>query len=135
MAPMQRSRVAWLNEGGRNTKFFHQKARWRSRKNFIKKPKKYDGSWSTDQVEMRDMVVQYFTDLFQRDDQVNPQEIVELFDTVITDDINKELCKAYNHEEINDALFQIGPLKAPCPDGFPARFFLEEWAYPKRRYH
>jgi hypothetical protein len=29
--------------------------------------------------------------------------------------------------EISDALFQIGPLKAPGPDGFPARFYQRNW--------
>ena len=29
--------------------------------------------------------------------------------------------------EISNALFQIGPLKAPGPDGFPARFFQRNW--------
>lgn len=30
------------------------------RKNFIKKLKKHDGTWCSDQVEMRDMAVKYF---------------------------------------------------------------------------
>ncbi|XP_073353971.1 uncharacterized protein [Aegilops tauschii subsp. strangulata] len=30
--------------------------------------------------------------------------------------------------EISDALFQIGPLKAPGCDGFPARFYQRNWA-------
>lgn len=35
--------------------------------------------------------------------------------------------KPYNEKEIGNALFQIGPLKAPGPDGFPGRFFQRNW--------
>jgi hypothetical protein len=42
-----------------------------------------------------------------------------------------ELCKDFSPDEIGDALFQIGPLKAPRPDGFPGRFFQRDWALPK----
>ena len=44
-------------------------------------------------------------------------------DQCITEDMNDELCKAFSEEEVSNALFQIGPLKAPGPDGLPARFF------------
>jgi hypothetical protein len=37
--------------------------------------------------------------------------------------MNEHLCKDLTDLEIADALFQMGPLKAPGPDGFPARFF------------
>jgi hypothetical protein len=41
--------------------------------------------------------------------------------------MNADLCKEFTEEEISNALFQIGPLKAPGPDGFPARFFQWNW--------
>jgi hypothetical protein len=41
--------------------------------------------------------------------------------------MNEDLCREFTVEEISTALFQIGPLKAPGPDGFPARFFQRNW--------
>ena len=49
--------------------------------------------------------------------------VLSLLDALITNDDNAKLCAPFSDEEIADALFQIGPLKAPGPDGFPARFF------------
>ena len=41
---LQRSRINWLKEGDRNTRYFHRKARWRAKKNRIRKLKREDGS-------------------------------------------------------------------------------------------
>jgi hypothetical protein len=41
--------------------------------------------------------------------------------------MNTGLYKEFTSEEISNALFQIGPIKAPGPDGFPARFFQKNW--------
>jgi hypothetical protein len=37
--------------------------------------------------------------------------------------MNNKLTNDFFDEEISNALFQIGPLKAPGADGFPSRFF------------
>lgn len=89
--------------------------------------KKENGDWCNEDGEMQDMAAQYFKQVFQKDDTICPSEITDLFDPKITDEINAELCKPYSAEEIGDALFQIGPLKAPGPDGLPARFFQRNW--------
>jgi hypothetical protein len=58
---------------------------------------------------------------------VDPEPLSSLSDELITEEMNGDLCKEFIDEEISDALFQIGPLKAPGPDGFPAHFFQRNW--------
>ena len=128
---LQRSRITWLKEGDRNTKYFHRKARWRARKNNIKKLMQEDGNWCTDQQAMQGMVVHYFENLFTSNENVDPQEIVDLLDPIVTSQANAALCNEYIDEEIGTALFQIGPLKAPGPDGLPSRFFQRNWSILK----
>lgn len=128
---LQRSRVSWLKEGDRNTKFFHQRATWRARRNRIKRLKDDNGEWCANQQNMEGMVNDYFRNLYTKDPCVAPQGIVGLFEQCILDDVNADLCKPFSEEEISNALFQIGPLKAPGPDGFPARFFQRNWGLLK----
>lgn len=47
------------------------------------------------------------------------------------EDMNASLCKEFSADEISNALFQIGQLKVPGPDGFPARFFQRNWGVVK----
>jgi hypothetical protein len=49
--------------------------------------------------------------------------ITSLLQPIISQEMNAGLCKEFPDEEISNAMFQIGPVKAPGPDGFPARFF------------
>jgi hypothetical protein len=62
---------------------------------------------------------------------VVPNEILNQIHVSVSDNINATLCKEFFDDEISDALFQIGPIKAPGPNGLPARFFQRNWALLK----
>ncbi|XP_073368034.1 uncharacterized protein [Aegilops tauschii subsp. strangulata] len=125
---MQRSRIAWLREGDRNTQFFHRKAVWRARKNRIKALIDEAGVTYRDHGSMAAMATAYFSKLFTADSSLCADPVIDLIQTHVTDSMNDGMCTDFSDKEIADALFQIGPLKAPGPDGFPARFFQRNWA-------
>jgi hypothetical protein len=125
---LQRSRVTWLKEGDRNTKFFHQRAVWRARKNKIKRLKDSEGVWQDSPTDMERMATSYFQELFTRDPSLNSDDLIAMIPEKVTEAMNMDLCKDFTEEEISDALFQIGPLKAPGVDGFPARFYQRNWS-------
>jgi hypothetical protein len=120
-----------MKEGDKNTKMFHQKAVWRARKNKIKKLKDAEGIWKEDQTYMELMATYYFKDLFTRDMSLNPDALLSMTQEKVTPAMNADLCKDFTDDEIGDALFQIGPLKAPGVDGFPARFYQQNWGMIK----
>jgi hypothetical protein len=124
---LQCSRIDWLREGDRNTKFLHHKAVWRARKNKITKLKDDLGVVQTVPSDMQRMAVSYFKSLYTRDPNIDHSAITELVQESITPEVNEKLCSDFSDKEISDALFQIGPIKAPGPDGFPARFYQRNW--------
>ena len=78
-------------------------------------------------MELKETAQTFFKKLFWKDNSVDPKEILNLIQPLVTQEINDVLLKEYTDEEISFALFQIGPLKAPRPDGLPARFFQRNW--------
>jgi hypothetical protein len=77
--------------------------------------------------EMERLATSYFKTVYTRDPSIHARPVVDLFAEVISEETNENLCKPFSMEEISDALFQIGPLKAPGPNGFPARFYQRNW--------
>lgn len=72
----QRSRVLWLSEGDKNTKFFHSHASERRRVNKIKSLKNEDGRVVKSEREISRVATDYFSRLFM----IQQQESEELLD-------------------------------------------------------
>jgi hypothetical protein len=83
------------------------------------------------QEEIKELATSFFKDLYTQDTTMVPNEILNQIHVSVSDNINDTLCKEFSDDKISDALFQIGPIKAPGPDGLPARFFQWNWALLK----
>jgi hypothetical protein len=66
---------------------------------------------------METMTTDFFKQLHKADPAVRPRSITILFEPMISQEMNNDLCKEFTEEEISNAMFQIGPLKAPGPNG------------------
>jgi hypothetical protein len=73
----QWSRIEWLKEGDRNTKFFHRKASGRKKKNRIAKLLNHDGSFLTDEEEITNRTHLFFEALYKKDPYVDPSSLLE----------------------------------------------------------
>ena len=115
--------MAWLKHGDKNTKFFHSKATQRHRRNHIKGIKNSQEHWVEEVEDIAKVVVDYFDNLFSAGSCDQMKEYLEFVSAKVTSEMQNCLSCDFTAEEIKIAMFQMGPTKAPGPDGMNALFF------------
>ena len=75
------------------------------------------------------MISTYFEDIF-RSSKPDPTRIVEALaglEERVTPEINRDLLRPFDEDEVKTALFSMDPIKAPGLEGFPALFYQKNW--------
>lgn len=120
----QKSRDKWLQDGDRNTKYFHLTTLIRRRNNKIEGLFDDHVQWHTDSGMMKYIAVNFFTDLFSFSNTHDDIRFVIpwMFPTI--DDLTlSDMYKSVSLLEVKNVIFSIRGLKAPSYDGFLAIFY------------
>ena len=119
----QRSRSIWLPAADKNTKYFHQRASQRRRKNHIHGFMDNMGRWCTSEPDIERVAESFFQNLFTSSNPTNMEEVLDSVDRVVTLDMNHTLLQQFTPEEVKIALFSMHPSKSPGPEGMSPFFF------------
>ncbi|XP_075656413.1 uncharacterized protein LOC142626466 [Castanea sativa] len=123
----QRSRNCWLKAGDKNTSFFHTKASNRHQRNTIQKVMSIKGVWQEDEELIGRTFVEYYENLFTSSRPVVSRELLNAIHTKVIDRMNAILLQEFRAPEVERALKQMHPLKAPGPGGMPPLFYQHFW--------
>lgn len=124
----QRGKMDWLKMGDCNTKYFHACANRRRKTNKITKIRTVDGLVRESQEEIRTAFVEYFSYLFLAGPAGEREPVLRFLSQRVSSTMNDSLLQEFRKEEVDAALKQMGPFKAPGPDGIPAGFYQHHWA-------
>lgn len=125
----QKSRVMWLRSGDRNTSYFHAVTKAKRIRNTLSTIQDDNGVVHRGQKEISNVATTYFHKLYRSSptDQCLYDSIFQGFGKRVTDAMNQDLVRQVTEDEVRDAIFDMGPNRAPGPDGFSAAFYQRFW--------
>ena len=119
--------MLWATQGDRNSKYVHIRATQQKRKNTIQKLRSENGQWSSSSEEVIEILIGYFQELYTSVNQVPCDIATEAIEKVINPDLNDQLAHDFTAWEVQKAIKEMAPLKAPGPDGMPPLFYQRYW--------
>ncbi|XP_057779593.1 uncharacterized protein LOC130998178 [Salvia miltiorrhiza] len=124
----QKSRISWLNDGDRNTAFFHTMLRYKKKPHMISHLS-IDDEVVYEQETIENHIINYFTKLFEEDSQeeLDITNIEAIIDEVVDEHHNAMLTRTPDEDEIKAAVFGMDASSSPGPDGFSGKFFQTCW--------
>lgn len=128
----QNSRVQWLREGERNTKFFHKAMVRHRQRNRIFSIKNMEGQRITQHEEMEQELLSHFKGILTEPQRNRTEAIGRISKEIpklVTRDQNLALMRAETLEEVEETMKGLKRNKAPGPDGYTAEFYQACWKF------
>jgi len=126
----QKSRVQWLKEGERNTKFFHRAMTHRRYINRITQLEDDQGAPIRDHEKIAEALNSFYQDLLTETNMNKEeaiQKVTQHIPKLITSEQNRALVRPITQSEVDSAVKEMPPSKAPGLDGFTTDFLHYCW--------
>jgi hypothetical protein len=131
----QKSRVQWLKEGEKNTKFFHRTMIHRRHINRITHLEDAQGNLLREHSRIEEELTRHYQNLMTETGQNREEAIARVtshIPSLVTPEQNAALTRPITQEEVDQAAKDMPSGKAPGPDGFTTDFFHHCWAIIRR---
>ena len=123
-----KSRIQWLKEKDKNSKFFHAVTCERRRRDRIACIQSDEWEVIKGEEKVAKNVAKFYEGLFTTASPRDCEEILEGIQKTISECMNRKLTRSVEDQEIKQALFSMHPTKAPGPDGMTLSFFQKYWS-------
>ncbi|XP_019197152.1 PREDICTED: uncharacterized protein LOC109191019 [Ipomoea nil] len=119
----QKARVTEVQDGDRNSRYFHAIVKERRRKLYIHRVKNGDGVWLEDRQGIAQQAVAFFERMFTA--EVGGFDLARLYciPRLVMEDDNDLLIAVPGVEEVKEVVMQMSSTSAAGPDGFSGAFY------------
>lgn len=122
-----KSGALWIQEGDKNTKFFHDYANARRIKNSIWKIKDNNGEYVVSQDGILKQAVCFFKEHYSRAKDIAFRDIlwgIDLIPKMFDDERNEALFQPITEKELLGVMMSFKKDKSPGPDGWTIEFMI-----------
>lgn len=121
----QRAKILWVNDGDRNTRFFHSVFRTRSHNNYISQIQDLNGNTFCVPADIESAFIDFFHHIWNAPSNVasNIADFLPPDLPRISDQDRNSLIVEVTKEEVFCTLSDLPSGKSPGPDGFNVEFY------------
>ncbi|XP_026417176.1 uncharacterized protein LOC113312657 [Papaver somniferum] len=123
----EKAKINWIQDGDVNSKFFHTSIKLRQAQNSISEIEDSSGNIITDHNGISNVLIDYFSTKFARQDITVSDSFFEAAPKVINDEDNSFLENLPTEDDIKNATFDLNPDGVSGPDGFTGSFYRFAW--------
>ncbi|KAK4254761.1 hypothetical protein QN277_010094 [Acacia crassicarpa] len=124
----RKAKMEWSVFGDRNTRYFHARANRRRKSQRVEAIKDGEGSWLYDPHSIRNLATGFFSNLLTEDVISRPALNCHVSYPCVDTDLLRWCNREVSDIEVKEAIFGMGALKSPGPDGFNALFYQNQWS-------
>ncbi|KAH0773655.1 hypothetical protein KY290_010792 [Solanum tuberosum] len=98
----------WLENGDRNTRFFHNLVKGRRQKSKVNRIENSHGNWLEEEGAIANEVVEYFDKQFQQEGDATSFPLLSYISEAVSEEENTALCAFPVLEDVKKVVFKAG---------------------------